>query len=87
MLQGRVVCCIVLQGVGILIDAGRRSRCVAGCCGVLQGVAGCCRVLQGVAGCCRVLQGVEGCFRVLQETRGDRGYLAVCGVLQSHAVL
>jgi len=43
------------------------SRCVAGCCKMLQGVVRDCRVLQGVAGCCRVLQGAAGCCRVLQK--------------------
>jgi len=42
------------------------TRCVAGCCRVLQGVAECCRVLQGVAVCCSVLQCVAVCCSVLQ---------------------
>ena len=57
-------------------------RCVAVCCGVLQGVAGlsscaraqgvlrcvavCCGVLQCVAVCCSVLQCVAVCCSVLQ---------------------
>ena len=44
----------------------QKTRCVAGCCSVLQCAAVCCTVLQCAAVCCSVLQCVAACCSVLQ---------------------
>ena len=92
MLQGVIVCCMVLQdvaeccsmfGSGLKYENHRdRQVCwsvflgVAECCGVLWGVVVCCRVLQSVAVSCSVMQCVATCSEMVL----DAEFVAIDGL-------